>query len=301
MSEGANWQHRLVAELTAPPNRVDLDGLLDLWTHDDVVIRCRRPSDLEDSPDLPLRTRGALGNALETLGARAGARPDPFDRPSAHWQMFQWTSSSFARPYVTRAEVRGDKVEMRVRLFGFAAFHGPAVLQALCTALEDGVSIRNHGVRARFAVIDATVERFCGPTRDWRRFASSTMLTLLTPLIVRRGQSIRIDPLSLMRSALRRAEMVAPWMHCTLEHDAAELMARVETFRFDLSEIHPERWIRTSRRNPGKGIPVEGYAGRILIDGNLGSWATYLDLAQYASLGGECALGCGAVRATFFT
>jgi hypothetical protein len=44
---------------------------------------------------------------------------------------------------------------------------------------------------------------------------------------------------------------------------------------------------------------MEGYAGRVRIEGALGPWATYLDLAGFTHLGGECALGCGAVRATF--
>lgn len=295
---------RLAALLTDPVHDVDLPGLLDLWQHDDAVVFCKRPSDLEDCPDLPLRLRGALGNALEGLCANI-ALPDPFDRPTAHQLMFKWKPPRFgpvevATPYVVRAEVRGDVVEVRVRLFGFASFHATMVIRALITALEEGVSLRNHGVRARFAVQDARIERFDGAMRSWIRDGSIATLHLLTPVIIRRNQDLRIDPLSLLRSTLRRAQAISPWMNCHLDVDEAGLMNRARMLRCNMAGIFAENWNRTSRNNPGKALPMHGYGGTVTIDGALGDWATYLDLAQYGSLGGECALGFGAVRAIIY-
>jgi hypothetical protein len=295
---------QLEARLSEPTHSVDLAGLLDLWQHDDVVVRCVRPSDLEDCPDLPLRMRGALGNALEALCAE-DVRPDPFDRPSAHQLMFKWKPPrsgliEVTTPYVVRAEVRGDVVEVRLRLFGAAGYHAPMVARALISGLETGVSIRNHGARARFAVIDALIERFDGAARDWIRDGSAATLHLLTPVIIRRNQNLQIEPLSLLRSAMRRAQAIAPWMNCSLLLDEPQLMSAGGRLRFNMIGVHSETWERTSRNNPGKGIPMQGYGGKVLAEGDLGNWATYLDLAQYASLGGECALGFGAVRAIIY-
>jgi hypothetical protein len=291
---------QLDALLREPMHRVDLSGLLDLWQHDDVVVLCQRPSDLEDCPDLPLRIRGALGNALEAL-SEDDARPDPFDRPTAHRLLFKWKPPrsgliEVSTPYVVRADVRGDTVEVRVRLFGGAGFHAPTVLRALIAALDGGVSIRNHGVRARFAVTNAWIERFDGAARNWVRNGSSAMLQLLTPVIIRRNRNLQIEPLSILRSAMRRAQAIAPWMNCSLLLDEPQLILDGRRLSFNMIEVYSENWERTSRNNPGKAIPVQGYGGKVIVAGVLGDWAPYLDLAQYASLGGECALGFGALR-----
>ena len=167
-------------------------------------------------------------------------------------------------------------------------------------ALESGVSLRNHAVRARFPVTRAWSERFSGASRTWPEFASGATIALLTPMIIGKGRTIRLEPESLFRSALRRAALIAPWMHCRLEHDEAAMMDRAAGFGFDMSGIHPEHWERTSRRRPGREIPVEGYGGQVLVKGTLGAWATYLALAEYGALGGECALGFGAARVTIW-
>ena len=295
---------QLEAGLREPMHNVALAELLDLWQHDDVVVICQRPSDLEDCPDLPLRIRGALGNALEEMCAQ-NVRPDPFDRPSAHHLMFKWNppkrgAVEVARPYVIRAEVRGDIVEVRVRLFGLAGFYTPMVMRALITALDGGVSVRNHGSRARLAAVDARLERFDGLARDWARDGSAATLHLLTPVIIRRNQDLRIAPLSLFRSALRRALALAPWMNCDLLIDEAALLSNASQLRCTMADVHAETWNRTSRNNPGQVIPMNGYGGSVSIEGDLREWASFLDLAQLASLGGECALGFGAVRLTLF-
>lgn len=291
---------QLEARLREPGHQVDLTELLDLWQHDDVVVLCQRPSDLEDCPDLPLRIRGALGNALEAL-CMEDVRPDPFDRPTAHRLLYKWKPPrsgliEVATPYVVRAEVRGSIVEVRLRLFGAAGYHAPTVTRGLIAALDGGVSIRNQGVRARFPVTDARIERFDGAARAWVWGGSAATLQLLTPVIIRRNQNLQIEPLSLLRSAMRRAQAIAPWMNCSLRFDEDLLIDEGRRLHFNMIEVHSETWERTSRNNPGKGIPMQGYAGKVDVKGNLGDWATYLHLAQYGSLGGECALGFGAVR-----
>jgi CRISPR-associated endoribonuclease Cas6 len=297
MTQGLAW---LEAHLCDPMHRVNLCGLLDLWQHDDVVVLCQRPSDLEDCPDLPLRIRGALGNALEAE-RECDHWFDPFDRPSAHQLMFKWKPPvsdliEVAMPYVVRAEVRGDVVEVRVRMFGAAGFHAPAVLRALIVSLEGGVSLRNRGVRARFAVRDAHIERFDGATRAWAQDGSCATLHLLTPVIIRRNRDLRIEPISLLRSALRRAQAIAPWMNCRLQIDADGLLISARNLHGSMADVHRESWNRTSRNAPGQEIPMNGYGGTVTITGALGAWATLLDLAQFGSLGGECALGFGAIR-----
>ena len=293
------WLEQLETALLAPAHQLALPEMLALWQHDDVVVMCRRPSDLEDCPDLPLRVRGALGNALEVLAG--DHKSDIFERPTAHRLLFKWQPPrGISTPYVVRAEVRGDDVEVRVRLFGFAGFFSLTVLRGLVAALEGGVSVRNHGVRARFAVQSARIERFDGGGRLWPSEGSSATLQLQTPVIIRRGQHLRIEPVSLLRSALRRAQMIAPWMNCSLVCDEAAMLRDAERFQFSMAGVYPESWSRTSRNNPGTPLPMNGYGGRVTIEGRLGEWASYLDLAQFGSLGGECALGFGAVRVIIY-
>ena len=293
---------RLEARLASPLHRVDLAGLLELWQHDDVIVETVRPKQLEDCPDLPLRVRGALGNALADASRAGQFDPGPFDRPDTFRLLFDWTppgkrGGEIAQPAIILSDVIGNRVEVRVRLFGLAAWHGPRVLGALASALEGGVAVRNRGVRVCFAVKSARIERFAGVALDWNGNASSAVLSLCTPMVIRRAKRVQITPESLFRAILRRPAALAPWMRCALLEPGPELNRTPDT---TMAGIHAERWERTSKRDPGIGKIVEGFGGVVRIDGKLDNWIPWLRLAELTAIGSETALGMGAFRLNLF-
>lgn len=301
---------RLEQGLLRPLPEVDVAGLQALWQHDDVVLTCRRPRLMEDTPDLPLRLRGVLGNALRRAWeARHDepspllAREDPFDL-LFRWRMPDFESvlgrTTLARPFVMRTRMTSHQIEARVRLFGSAMIHGPAIAKALAADLEHvGMSLATRAIRVPVAVEQVRIERFDGAAHRWHPGdAGGALLRLETPVIVRRGQRIRLEPEALLDSALRRAAALAPWMGLQLSADAAALGLSARRLAAQM-EIVPARWARTTAAEPGKIKLVEGYTGTVRLEGSLGDWTSLLDLAQYGSLGGECALGMGAIQATF--
>lgn len=279
-----------------------IGNLQQLWQHDDIVISCHRPAGLEDQPDLALRVRGALGNVLETLCDYPRARPDPFDREGAHELLYYWSAPKIqtcfgplelAVPWVIRAMMTSDTVMVTVRLFGEAGIHRPLVEAALILALEGGISLRNHAIRVPLPLKEVDWHRFDGGAQIWQKAATSVLLRFHSPLVIRSGNNIRLEPTAALRSAYRRVAMIAPWMGFALAAEERALMKSIDNVKFDL-DIHPEHWVRTSRRDPGKHIKVFGYGGSITCYGPLESLLPFLQLAELAGLGGECASGFGA-------
>jgi hypothetical protein len=243
-----------------------------------------------------------LGNVLETLCAFPSARPDPFEREKAHELLYYWPAPKIqtcfgplelAVPWVIRAVMTSDKIGVTVRLFGEAGLHRPLVEAALTLALEEGISLRNHAIRVPFPVKAAKWRRFDGSAQIWPQAATSLLLRFHSPLIIRSGDNIRLEPTAAFRAAYRRVASMAPWMGFALVADEPALRTGIHSLQFDL-DIHPEHWVRTSRREPGKSIKVFGYGGSISCRGRMEPLLPYLQLAELAGLGGECASGFGA-------
>ncbi len=283
-----------------PPN--DIAMLQQLWHHDDIVLHCARPSGLEDQPDLPQRIRGALGNALEALCAYPPARADPFDRESPHELLYFWRSpradscfgsTEIAVPMIIGADMTSRSVHITIRLFGRAGMHRSMVEAAAVAALEGGVSLRNHAIRVPLPVVDLAWRRFDGGAHAWPAVASRVTMRYRTPVIIRSGSRLRLDPDAVMRSCMRRTAALAPWMGFTLEADVDALNACIARLRFQL-DIHPENWTRTSSRKPGEAIAIYAYGGSMTISGQLEQILPYIAIGEFCSIGGECASGFGA-------
>lgn len=284
--------------MTAMPVR----DVQQLWQHHDIVLCCARPDGLEDQPDLALRVRGALGNALEELCGYAPSRPCPFVRESAHDLLYYWPAPQVATdfgplevavPWVVRADMRAQHVTIVIRLMGEAHIHAPLVCAAALMALEGGVALRNHAIRVPFPVLAVDEFRFDGGAKDWADQASSVLLRFQSPVVIRARNDIRLEPEAVMRSACRRVAALAPWMGFALAADEAALRRAIFALRFRI-DIHPEHWVRTSRRDPGTGIEVFGYGGSMRAEGALEALLPYLQLVEWAGVGGECASGFGA-------
>ena len=120
------------------------------------------------------------------------------------------------------------------------------------------------------------------------------VLRYRTPLIIRSRGRLRLEPEAVLRSCLRRAAALAPWMGFALDADQAALELAICNLHY-LPEIHPERWTRTSYRSPGKPIEVAAYGGSMRVSGRIEPVLPYLALGELAAFGGECASGFGAV------
>lgn len=294
---------RLEREICVRQQPVDVETLQLLWRHDDIVVICARPTGLEDQPDLAQRVRGALGNALEILCDIPPIRSDPFDRASAHDLLYFWTSpqidtcfdsTEVAVPMVIRAEIMGNFVTIIVRLFGGARVYHPIVEAAAVMALNGGVSLRNHGIRVPFPVQHVEWRCFDGAAYAWPRHASSVLLRYRSPVIIRSGKELRLEPEAVLRSSMRRVVALAPWMGFALDADVGALDACIHALRYAL-DIHPEHWTRYTSRARNEAIEVYGFGGEMRMQGALEPILPYLALAQFSSLGGECASGFGAV------
>lgn len=292
----------LAARLSRPMASAPIADLQQLWYHEDIIIVCQRPMGLEDQPDLALRIRGALGNALEELCAYPPVRAIPFVRETAHELLYFWPvpqtqtcfgSTEVAVPWTIRAAMSAREVRVVIRLLGEARLHAPIAAAAAVMALETGVSLRNHAIRVPFPVKFVTEYCFDGGTRDWNVSASSALLRFLTPVVIRSGNHIRLEPEALLRSASRRVAALAPWMGFALDADELALNHAIDQLSYQI-DIHPEQWLRTSRRDPGKAVKVFAYGGAIRMAGNMESLIPYLQLAEISGVGGECASGFGA-------
>jgi hypothetical protein len=128
---------------------------------------CIRPDGLEDYPDLPQRLRGALGHALKIALPPGPARPDPFGRPHPFALLFEEAGGGppgSARPMTIEADIHGTHVDIRLRLFGGAAYHIETVGAAMTQALIDGISLRAGGrMHAVFTPLSIERQRILPP------------------------------------------------------------------------------------------------------------------------------------------
>lgn len=279
---------------------VDIAGLARMWRWDEVLIRCERPVELEETPDLALRVRGALGRHLRDM-ALAPRRPDPWGRPPAWRTLFELEPPrgdglELARPFVVRVDVVGDRIEVSVRLFGWSGLHVEEVGEALWNALGSGVALRPGGrFRPPFTPRSVDMARIEGV--PWRDQARSVDILFDTPTVVRRGDRLSIDPASVPMAAVTRVASLAPWMECALKYDRSSLINASARLDYDMAEIRPVSWTRFSTRNPDAPIPVYAFQGRLRARGNLAPLAPWLALAETSGLGSHAALGFGRVRA----
>lgn len=314
--------------------KISVRDLQQLWQHDDIVVVCRRPHDLEEAPDLAQRVRGALGNALDELCLFSARRPDPYERETPYELLFSWPNPlietaygrrELAVPFVILTDIIGQEVRVVVRLFGAAGVHLRWVEQAALDALQAGVSLRRGGTRVSFEIISVQWVRFDGASRNWLERAGGATLKFLTPLIIRSGgrspkplegfaeplpinrgkqrvtQGLRLEPQAVLRSAVGRAFALAPWMGFNLGAEAAMIDEAIARITFpSTAEIHPEDWVRFSKRGGNDPIPVHAYAGKISIAGELGPLLPYLELAEIGFVGASCASGFGRIQVIFY-
>ena len=107
----------LQESLASPEDSVDLSTLAELWQCVDIRVVCRRPSDLEEHPDLAVRIRGAFGRALAQLPPPIIHRADPFRRPPPFAILFgdyvDERNAPLPKPFVIDADVKKQRRHRR--------------------------------------------------------------------------------------------------------------------------------------------------------------------------------------------
>lgn len=296
----------LEESLANPPNFGTIDDLLLLWSHDDLIVETQAPKDFEQFPDFTWRVRGALGRALQIIAPQYKKPNDPYDRENAYQFLFEWNSpqigeTNISSPMAIRAELNEKRIVVGVRLFGMAGFHAPCVQSALIMAMENGVRIKNRGVATPFHVLDSHWRRQVGSDTLLNDNIGLASVKMLTPIIIRAEDKVKIDGGTFVKSAIENAKSVAPWMGLSLEHNESNLFKQINRLSFIEEQIIIEEWTRFSSRIKDTPIRVRGYSGERKIIGDLDEIAKYLTIAQMRNIGGSIAAGAGHFRVFFYS
>ncbi len=286
----------LARDLANPADAGGIALLLELWRHVDMTIHCRRPLDLEDHPDLPVRIRGGFGQALARVPPPVTHRNDPFNRPAPFSVLFGDFNDArgqvLAKPFVIDVDVRQSEVVVRLRLIGRAMFWANQARDALIEALDGGVAIKS-GSPHRVVLEPVEMETEFVDGIPWPRATREVVMLLRSPMAIRSGRAVGLAIPALAHSLLQRAVALAAWQGLALAVDRADVASSIGACEFDTSAVLPVNFERNSRRQPGRPIPVVGWLGRIGLTGHLEPIAPYLALGTVMHAGSHAALGLG--------
>lgn len=259
-----------------------------LFVCDEINVRCPRPPQLEDHPDLPLRIRGALGQALAARGPTVPHRLDPFARPRSYEVLFDDLPDNAGRPFAIDVDVTAGAVHIRVALFGDAGFYILDVRNALVDALSGGIALRLNG-RQRVGLEPIACHQRRVVLGDPPDTCRDAVLLLRTPLVVRTGRRLSLSPTAVVQGAYERMKGLAPWHGVALADKTAPTIDPKHIWAEDELTV---RTARFSRRQPDVPIEVTGVLGRIHIK-NPGPLLPYLTLGANTHIGSHAALGFG--------
>lgn len=267
-----------------------------LFEADVIEVVCHRPAGLEDHPDLALRLRGALGQALAERVA--ALPPEPLGRSDAFTALFAGEGDA-ARPMAVSVDVSGEALIARVSLFGGAGWWVRRVEEALVAALAGGVALRTNG-RRRVPLEPLEARWLRRTPRAMPETAGRAALVFLTPVRVRRGDAVVGDPAAILWSAVTRVRDLLPWQGLAEGPDLAALRAECAALRLDADAMTPFRAHRHSRRVPGQRIPADGFLGPLVLEGRLSAMLPILAIGEMTHIGSHAALGFGRYRLSVY-
>lgn len=275
-----------------------IEELAALWQYDEIVAVCPRPPSLAHYPELSSRIRGAWGRTVmaspgivrrSRYGHEWGRAELMLTRPFAS----RMAGLEVPKPAVIRADVEGDRLVVRLRLFGAAGLHLEEAAETLATALEGGISLSPY-TRLRTPV---PVERILTGRRSSVELpdmhVQSAALIIRSPLVVRSGSRLQTAPASIFKSVLNRVSSMAFWQRFHLNADWRTLHQTIDELRFDLRELRVHRWQRYSIRQGDRPIPMHGHLGAVRVEGDLSHLAPFLLLAETCNTGSHASLGFG--------
>jgi len=288
----------LVERLRHPFGPISTAALAEHWGVTAVRVVCVRPHDLEETPVLPLRIRGAWGRALAaSVTADRRRRSGRLSGISAFDALFEnvynWSAGRpVPRPFVIDVDFCGDHILVELRLFGFARLWADDAREALLLALAQGIKIRDGGrMHVQLEPFDCFMRSTEGVAVDPQ--AGSVRLRFLTPFALRSRGSDRFGASSLLMSLANRISGLARWHDLEIAEDWKHLKLDAERLTTDGSETWPVQWDRHSRRQPGVNIPVSAAMGTIALSGSLDAFLPLLRMGETCFAGSHCALGLG--------
>jgi len=194
-----------------PPARVTVP-LAEVWRHwrvTELVTGFSRPAGFDVGWSLAGRVRGALGHALLGEGAvtRRHGVPSAFDvlfgdpavMPAGDGALF----ANPTRPFVMLADASGERVEVRLRLFGWAAVLSRELAVALARGLEAGISLA-PGARTRARIEADPVRRLEPRIEPPAAHAGGVHITFLSPVAFEREGAMAADRDMLVSSLMAR-------------------------------------------------------------------------------------------------
>lgn len=297
----------LAHRLLTPVETVDPAALAARWFHQHIDVAIAGAASLAADLALPVRVRGAWGQELMRAASPEALadRPCPWDPPCALDALFREQGRltprlALPRPYVFSVCTSESKTELNIRLslFGFATDWTDAAAEALTAALRGGDPLRigrtssNPG-DVRLPPIHRSIRTVesCPIPAD----SGLVVLNFRTPLALRSGgDTYRPTARPLVTSLGNRLSGLARWLDCRLETDWPALAAHAETLVCNAEAMTEAVWQRRSGRQDGRLIPVHGWCGRLILQGDLAPVLPLLVLGATCHAGSHAAHGLGA-------
>lgn len=286
-----------------------LDALPRLWRSLDVRVEAELPRSFDADWSIGGRVRGALGHVLHDApdleGPRAKARREKLGLPPAfeliYAQRFMAPERASplahapARPVLIAARGEGRRLRVTIRLFGAAMLYQRQIEKALCRTLEGGIAIA-AGARSRAKLLPTSIVVESPHLESGDLPADSVRLVFRTPLALLRGERLRADPEAVLGSLLSRIAALAAWQGIAVEADPAMLAAELRRLQCTWQDSGVVDWQRRSAAQPGRQIPMTGFLGSLLIEGDMDLWRPVMHLAPVTHIGSHTTFGMGEVE-----
>lgn len=285
-----------------------LDALPRHWRSLEVRAEAPLPKSFDADWSIGGRVRGALGHVLHDAdleSPRARARREKLGLPTA-FELIYGTpfiaperasplAHAPARPVIIKARGDGRRLCVTIRLFGAAMLYQREIEKALTRTLEGGIAIA-AGARSRARLAPTSLVVAVPRLESSELPADSVRVVFLTPLALLRGVRLRATPEAVLGSLLSRIAALAAWQGMAVEADAAALAAELERLHCAWHECSVVDWQRRSVAQPGRHIPMTGYLGSLLVEGDFELWRPILHLAPNTHVGSHTTFGMGEVE-----
>lgn len=283
--------------LLSPGTRSGLDELADHWFHQVIVLRLRRPPELDAPLEVLNRVRGALGKGLMRSASREAINgmPCPFDPPCAFDVLFREQirlhgKFGLPKPWVLAIEVGRRSMEIRLTVFGMACQWIEAVRERLVESVQEAVRWSND-VRKRERSDVLSAEILTGGTMKIPPAPPAIVMNFLTPFDAS-GTDFRVTPSTVVARLARRVDALARWMDVEVETRWQEIADAWHGARFSVADLQGGVAVRGSRRQR-KVYENDVVNGSILIEGDLAPFWPLLMLGQTCHVGRGATVGYG--------
>lgn len=289
----------LEQRVRSPYRQLTLSELAGQWFHALVAVRASGAGVLAHNPRAPGWVRGAWGEQLkQTASAEAIAgQPCTWQPPCSLDVFFRRQGHvtpglEIAKPYTVGLAADDGDLIVELRVFGFATDWLESAADALVRALRQG--IRAPDGSQGLTVADRQTQVFEG--LEIPPAAPRLALEFQTPLALRRDEpSAPLMP-SLIASLGNRVSSLARWQDAAIAADWPAIKATAQALasheQFEPYAGHD----RSSARQQGRRIPVEGQRGTLRLAGDLDPLLPLLAIGQTCHAGSHAALGQGRYR-----